>query len=171
MARLAAFPILFSSAFHDRQIRQSVPALPDAKPPGTLSLYQVTFSDQSMATLNKLAVEDQLKLVDRISNLSPDQLENPDDSIGSFQRNGRQGVPWCGRATSVVISRSTQHALQATTFFTVTSPHGLHLPQQATGYSRKRMAEEPTPSFWKYLESAEKERLSPGAVIPIGGFA
>lgn len=53
------------------------------------SLYQVTFSDQSMRELNKLKVEDQLFIVDRISSLTPEQLEHPDESIGRFQRDGR----------------------------------------------------------------------------------
>ena len=40
--------------------------------------YQVTFSDHSMRELNKLPVEDQLALVDKISTLSPTQLDKPD---------------------------------------------------------------------------------------------
>lgn len=52
-------------------------------------LYQVTFSDHSMRELNKLSVEDQLALVDKISNLSPQQLAQPDDSIGRFTRGGK----------------------------------------------------------------------------------
>ena len=47
-------------------------------------LYQVTFSDHSMRELNKLPVEDQLALVDKISNVTPAQLSEPDDAIGRF---------------------------------------------------------------------------------------
>lgn len=51
-------------------------------------LYQVTFSDHSMRELNKLPVENQLALVDKISNVTPAQLAEPDDSIGRFHRDG-----------------------------------------------------------------------------------
>src|SRR5690554_1521661 len=51
--------------------------------------YQVTFSDQSMTELNRLPMEEQLALVDRISTLSSDQLAKPDDNIGKFHRSGR----------------------------------------------------------------------------------
>jgi len=65
----------------------------DAENAQTLSrrargFYQVTFSDHSMRELNKLSVEEQLALVDKISNLSPTQLEKPDDHIGRFNRDG-----------------------------------------------------------------------------------
>ena len=51
-------------------------------------LYQVTFSDHSMRELNKLPVEAQLVLVDKISNVTPSQLNEPSEAIGKFHRNG-----------------------------------------------------------------------------------
>ena len=51
-------------------------------------LYQVTFSDHSMRELNKLPVESQLALVDKISNVTPEQLEDLDEGIGRFHRDG-----------------------------------------------------------------------------------
>jgi mRNA-degrading endonuclease RelE of RelBE toxin-antitoxin system len=51
-------------------------------------LYQVTFSDHSMRELNKLPVESQLALVDKISNVTPSQLSEPNEAIGKFHRNG-----------------------------------------------------------------------------------
>jgi mRNA-degrading endonuclease RelE of RelBE toxin-antitoxin system len=51
-------------------------------------LYQVTFSDHSMRELNKLPVESQLALVDKISNVTPSQLSEPGEAIGKFHRNG-----------------------------------------------------------------------------------
>ena len=53
------------------------------------SMFHVTFSDQSMAELNKLPVEAQLNLVDTISNLTPDDLANPREPLGRFKREGR----------------------------------------------------------------------------------
>lgn len=53
------------------------------------SMYQVTFSDQSMLELNKLEMEDQLHLVDIISNITPEMLEKPKEPIGRFKRGKR----------------------------------------------------------------------------------
>lgn len=53
------------------------------------SMYQVTFSDQSMRALNELQIDEQLKLVDAISSISADMLDKPHDSIGRFHRDGR----------------------------------------------------------------------------------
>ena len=68
-------------------------ALMDPENAQTLSrrargLYQVTFSDHSMRELNKLPVESQLALVDKISNVTPEQLGDPDEGIGRFHRDG-----------------------------------------------------------------------------------
>ncbi|MBN2068667.1 MAG: cytotoxic translational repressor of toxin-antitoxin stability system [Opitutales bacterium] len=52
-------------------------------------MYQVTFSDQSMLELNKLEMEDQLHLVDIISNITPEMLEKPKEPIGRFKRGKR----------------------------------------------------------------------------------
>lgn len=52
-------------------------------------MYQVTFSDQSMGELNKLPVEDQLRLVDAISNITPEKLQDPSEPLGRFSRSGR----------------------------------------------------------------------------------
>ncbi len=53
------------------------------------SMYQVTFSDQSMGELNKLPVEDQLRLVDAISTITPEKLQDPSEPLGRFSRSGR----------------------------------------------------------------------------------
>ncbi len=52
-------------------------------------MYQVTFSDQSMGELNKMSVEEQMKIVEIISNISPDMLEHPREPIGRFSRGSR----------------------------------------------------------------------------------
>lgn len=53
------------------------------------NFFQVTFSDQSMRELNRHPVEEQLKLVDRISSFTADQLDHPDDALGKFHRGGK----------------------------------------------------------------------------------
>lgn len=117
------------------------------------SLYQVTFSDQSMEMLNNLSVEDQLRLVDRISGLSPDQLENPDETMGKFHRGGktyyrvRAGDFRCYFEVNgnTLFSHYILHRNSMTDFI-----YRNKLPA-----TEETMAEQ-TNSFWKYLESLKK---------------
>jgi hypothetical protein len=55
----------------------------------TAKMYQVTFSDQSMGELNKMSLEDQMKIVEAISHITPEMLEHPREPIGCFSREGR----------------------------------------------------------------------------------
>jgi hypothetical protein len=52
-------------------------------------MYQVTFSDQSMGELNKMAIEEQMKLIEIISHITPEMLEHPREPLGCFSREGR----------------------------------------------------------------------------------
>jgi hypothetical protein len=52
-------------------------------------MYQLTFSEQSLSEFDKLAKDDQLQLVSRMSELSAKALKNDDASIPSFCRNGK----------------------------------------------------------------------------------
>lgn len=120
-------------------------------------LYQVTFSDQSMRELNKLPVEDQLTMVDRISNLTPQQLENPDDSIGKFHREGttyyrvRAGNFRCYFEIrgDTLYAHYILHKKSLTDFI-----YRNRLPA-----TQETMAEN-SPSFWKYLETLKRHEDS-----------
>lgn len=52
-------------------------------------MYQVNFSDQSMGELNKMPLEDQMKMIEIISHITPEMLEHPREPIGCFSREGR----------------------------------------------------------------------------------
>ena len=52
------------------------------------ALYQVTFSDQSMAELNRLPVAEQMRLVDVMSNVTAEQLRQPSETLAHFKRDG-----------------------------------------------------------------------------------
>ena len=52
-------------------------------------LFQVTFSNQSMEMLNSLSMEQQLRLADLLSNLSPDHVANGQHGIQRFRRRGK----------------------------------------------------------------------------------
>ena len=53
------------------------------------SVFQVTFSDQSMAVLNELPIDEQLSIVDEISKLTPADLAETDQRIGRLNRDGQ----------------------------------------------------------------------------------
>lgn len=116
-------------------------------------LYQVTFSDAAMRELNKLSVEEQLALVNRISNVSPKQLEKPDDSIGRFHRDGI--TYWRVRAGEF----RCYFEVRGDTLYA----HYLLREKSLTDFiyrnrlpiNENTMAEQHS-SFWKYLESLKK---------------
>lgn len=130
----------------------------DAENAQTLSrrargFYQLTFSDHSMRELNKLPVEDQLALVDKISNVSPTQLAKADDSIGRFHREGhtyyrvRAGDFRCYFEImgETLYAHYILHKNSLTDFI-----YRNKLP-----VTEETMAEQHK-SFWKYLESLKK---------------
>ena len=115
--------------------------------------YQVTFSDHSMRELNKLAVEDQLALVDKISNVSAAQLAKPDESFGRFHRNGtdyyrvRAGDFRCyfEIQSDTLYAHFILHKNSLTDFI-----YRNKLP-----ITEETMVEQHQ-SFWKYLETLKK---------------
>ena len=51
-------------------------------------MFQVNFSEQSMHELNKLDTPSQMQLVEVVSNVSQEQLDQPNEAIGRFHRKG-----------------------------------------------------------------------------------
>ncbi|MDR2420421.1 MAG: cytotoxic translational repressor of toxin-antitoxin stability system [Puniceicoccales bacterium] len=51
-------------------------------------MRQVTFSEQSLHELQKLAPEEQLRLIENIGGISEDNLQNPSGDFTCFQRDG-----------------------------------------------------------------------------------
>jgi mRNA-degrading endonuclease RelE of RelBE toxin-antitoxin system len=52
-------------------------------------MFQVNFSEQSMHELNQLDTRSQMLLIEVVSNLTPDQLDHPNEELGRFHRNGK----------------------------------------------------------------------------------
>jgi hypothetical protein len=52
-------------------------------------VFQVTFSDQSMGEMNRMSMEEQLKLVDIVSNITQHMLNHPREPLGRFTREGK----------------------------------------------------------------------------------
>ena len=116
-------------------------------------MFQVTFSDQSMAELNQMPMEEQLKLVDRISNITSEQLDKPSGPIGKFHRGGttfyrvRVGDLRCyfEIRADILFSHYILHKNSLNDFI-----YRNRLP-----VNEETMAEQEN-SFWKYLESLKK---------------
>ncbi len=117
-------------------------------------MYQVTFSDQSMAELNRLPIEVQMPIIDEFSNLTERTLQRGSESLGRFDRDGktfyrlRAGdyriyfeVRGDELYSHYILNR---HTLMDFVF-------RMKLP-----YREETMIEQHQ-SFWKYLESLTKE--------------
>jgi mRNA interferase RelE/StbE len=51
-------------------------------------MFQVNFSEQSMHELNQLDTRSQMLLVEVVSTLKQEQLDNPNEELGRFHRSG-----------------------------------------------------------------------------------
>jgi len=118
-------------------------------------MYQVTFSNQSMGEINKLGKFEQLELIDKLSSLTAAQLENPKESLGEFQREGKTYYrmrvgDWrvyfeIDQAASILHAHYILHHHTIADFV-----FRFKLP-----YKEETMVEQED-SFWKYLESIKK---------------
>lgn len=52
-------------------------------------MYEVTFSDQSMAMLNRLDITLQMPIIERFSSLTSQDLKSGADELGKFERGGK----------------------------------------------------------------------------------
>ena len=57
--------------------------------PATKNMFQVNFSEQSMCELNQLDTRSQMMLLEVVSTLKKEQLENPNEELGRFHRDGK----------------------------------------------------------------------------------
>jgi hypothetical protein len=62
----------------------------------SIRMFQVNFSEQSMHELNQLDTRSQMLLVEVVSTLKQEQLDNPNEELGRFHRNGRDLLPSAG---------------------------------------------------------------------------
>lgn len=53
-------------------------------------MFQVNFSEQSMQELNQLDTRLQMMLVETFSSLTQEQLDQPNDDLGRFNRDGKK---------------------------------------------------------------------------------
>jgi mRNA interferase RelE/StbE len=67
----------------------TVAVLSRVPPIDTVNMFQVNFSEQSMHELNQLDTRSQMLLVEVVSTLKQEQLDNPNEELGRFHRNGK----------------------------------------------------------------------------------
>lgn len=116
-------------------------------------MFQVTFSEQSLAELRKLPPLEQLGVIDPLGKLTEAQLSHPREPLGSFSREGktiyrlRSGEYriYFERATELLVIRCILHKNTLTDFIFRTK-----LP-----ISEEQLAEQHS-SFWKYLETLKR---------------
>ena len=114
------------------------------------SFQQLTFSDQSMAELNKLNKIEQLQLIEQLSSVTMDQLVRGASHVGKLQREGKTFYRlrvgefriYCEIREDTLYSHYIlhQHSLADFVF-------RFKLP-----FAEEQLVEQHQ-SFWKYLES------------------
>ena len=122
---------------------------------GTSTMYQVTFSEQSMLELNKLDKLQQLEAIEPISSLKPADLEHPREPLGRFTRSGH----------SLYRLRSGDHRF----YFDLKGSDTIHvlyilhsnsledfLMRNKLPVTEHQLVEQDS-KFWKYLESLTKK--------------
>jgi len=116
-------------------------------------MFQVTFSDQSLAELSKLPTMEQLEVIGPLSQLAESSLESPREPLGSFSREGetifrlRSGDyrMYFKRAGHTLHTICILHKNTLTDFIYRTK-----LP-----ISEEQLVEQHS-SFWKYIEETLK---------------
>ena len=116
-------------------------------------MYQVTFSDQSIAELNKLDISVQMPIVEIFSSLSREDLEHGSDDVGRFERDGK--TYYRVRAGEFRIYFELKEDTLYSHF--ILHQHSLadFIFRFKLPYNEETLIEQHQ-SFWKYLESIKK---------------
>ena len=118
-------------------------------------MYQVTFSNQSMAELNKLGKLAQLEIIESFGSLTEEELEGRLPNIGKINRNGK--IYYRLRTGDFRIYFEVLEDKQ-----TLYAHYILHQHTLADFVFRFKLpfkeetALEQEDNFWKYLESLKK---------------
>lgn len=113
-------------------------------------MFQVNFSEQSMHELNELDTRSQMMLVEVVSTLKQEQLDNPGEEIGRFQRGGKTFFRVRAGEFRIYFEQDGE---------TLYSHYILHKNTLSDFIFRSKLPvteeflAEQHDSFWKYLES------------------
>jgi mRNA-degrading endonuclease RelE of RelBE toxin-antitoxin system len=116
-------------------------------------MYQVTFSDQSMAELNKLDKLVQIEVIEPLGDLNATMLAHPREPLGRFTRGDK----------TFYRLRSGEHRIYFTVKGDTLHTHYILHRNSLTDFvfrtklpiTEEQLVEQHT-SFWKYLETLGK---------------
>lgn len=116
-------------------------------------MFQVTFSDQSLRELGKLATLEQLEVIGPLGQLSSSQLDRPKEPLGRFSRNGKTVYRLRSGEYRMYFERDglTLHTLCILHRKTLTD----FLYRAKLPVSDSQLIEQHS-SFWKYLETLKR---------------
>ncbi len=118
-------------------------------------MYQLNFSEQSIAFLNKLDRLEQMKLVESFSGLTSEQLKQGSENLGKFRRENR--TLYRLRAGEYRIYFEVDDLSKTLTAHYILNQHSLtdFVVRVKLPVSDDLLLEE-HPSFWDYLDSLKK---------------
>lgn len=117
-------------------------------------MYQVNFSDQSISELNKLELTRQMELVEKISSLTPEELKNPREPLGKFNRDGKTFYRL--RAGDFRCYFEIKGNILYSHYFLYKNSLADFIFRTKLPLSEQQMVEQHQ-SFWKYLDSLKRE--------------
>ncbi len=118
-------------------------------------MFQLNFSEQSMSELNKLDIFAQLRLVNQISHITKEQLDNPDNDIGKFQRGSQ--IFYRFRADDFRIYFEKQGNILFCHYILHKNTLTDFIFRVKLPVSEEQMVEQHE-SFWKYLDSLKRQK-------------
>lgn len=120
-------------------------------------MFQVNFSEQSMLELNQLDTRSQMILVEVVSTLKQEQLDNPNEELGRFHRNGK--TYYRVRAGEFRIYFEQQGDTLFSHYILHKNTLSDFIFRFKLPFTEEFMAEQHD-SFWKYLESLRQKEDS-----------
>lgn len=117
-------------------------------------MYQVNFSDQSISELNQLELTRQMELVEKISSLTPEELKNPREPLGKFNRDGKTFYRL--RAGEFRCYFEIKGSILYNHYFLHKNSLADFIFRTKLPLSEQQMVEQHQ-SFWKYLDSLKRE--------------
>lgn len=113
-------------------------------------MYQVNFSEQSMSEFNKLDIREQMHITDIICSISKEELEHPNESLQSFNRNNT--VYYRVRADDFRIYFELRGDALFAHYILHKNTLSDFIFRTKLPFKEEFLAEQED-SFWKYLES------------------
>ena len=120
-------------------------------------MFQVNFSEQSMYELNQLDTRSQMLVIEVVSTLKQEHLDNPDEELGRFNRDNK--IYYRVRAGEFRIYFEQIGETLFAHYILHKNTLSDFIFRFKLPYSQEFMVEQ-SDSFWKYLESLRHKRAT-----------